>query len=171
MPRRGSSARAAALRRAQQAKAVRDAERLRREQDIEAALTDYFEATEQAGRIRAEARRKADRLLADAELAAEAPEEAARVAVRRLRDLVGTAVEVAVLCGISVGAARAMLAEPVPGPSAPAAVPAGSATAPGSHLAQRTAGPDTGPAIRDSDALGDRHHPGAAAPDGGEGRV
>ena len=62
MARRGSSARAAALRRAQQAKAARDAARLRREKDIEAALADYFEATEQAERIRAEARRKADRL-------------------------------------------------------------------------------------------------------------
>ena len=48
MARRGSSARAAALRRAQQAKATRDAARLRREKDIEAALADYFEATEQA---------------------------------------------------------------------------------------------------------------------------
>ena len=63
MARRGSSARAAALRRAQQAKATRDAARLRREKDIEAALADYFEATERANRIHAEARRKADRLL------------------------------------------------------------------------------------------------------------
>ena len=90
MARRGSSARAAALRRAQQAKATRDAARLRREKDIEAALADYFEATGQAERIRPEARRKADRLLADAELAAEAPRQAASAAVHRLRELVGT---------------------------------------------------------------------------------
>ena len=77
MARRGSSARAAALRRAQQAKAARDAARLRREKDIEAALADYFEATEQAERLRAEARRKADRLLTDADLAAEVPRQAA----------------------------------------------------------------------------------------------
>ena len=103
MARRGSSARAAALRRAQQAKAARDAARLRREKDIEAALADYFEATEQAERIRAEARRKADRLLTDADLAAEVPRQAAAAAVHRLRALVGTATEVASLCGISAG--------------------------------------------------------------------
>ena len=90
MARRGSSARAAALRRAQQAKATRDAARLRREKDIEAALADYFEATDQAERLRAEARRKADRLLTDAELAAETPRQAASAAVHRLRALVGT---------------------------------------------------------------------------------
>ena len=103
MARRGSSARAAALRRAQQAKATRDAARLRREKDIEAALADYFEATDQAERLRAEARRKADRLLTDAELAAETPRQAASAAVHRLRALVGTATEVASLCGISAG--------------------------------------------------------------------
>jgi hypothetical protein len=114
MARRGSSARAAALRRAQQAKATRDAARLRREKDIEAALADYFEATEQAERLRAEARRKADRLLADADLAAETPRQTASAAVHRLRALVGTATEVASLCGISAAEVRAVLAKPVP---------------------------------------------------------
>ena len=81
MARRGSSARAAALRRAQQAKADRDAARLAREKDIEAALADYFEAIGRAEQIRREARRKADRLLATAELAARAPLQAAGAAV------------------------------------------------------------------------------------------
>ena len=52
MTRRGSSARAAALRRAQEAKAQRDAERMHRETRIEAALADYYQATAEAERIR-----------------------------------------------------------------------------------------------------------------------
>jgi len=110
MARRGSSARAAALRRAQQAKAARDAARLSREKDIEAALADYFEATGQAERIQAEAQRKADRLLADAAAAAQAPQQAARAAIRRLRALLDSAAEVASLCGLTVTEVRALLA-------------------------------------------------------------
>ena len=121
MPRRGPSARAAALRRAQQAKATRDAARLRREQDIEAALADYFEATGRAEQARAEARRKADRILADAERAAETPRQAASAAIHRLRELVGTTTEVASLCGISAGEVRTILAKPVRRSSAVAA--------------------------------------------------
>jgi hypothetical protein len=110
MARRGSSARAAALRRAQQAKAARDAAQLSREKDIEAALADYFQATSQAAQIRAEARQKADRLLADADQAAQAPFQAARSALHRLRELLASATEVASLCGISSSEVRAMLA-------------------------------------------------------------
>jgi hypothetical protein len=149
MARRGSSARAAALRRAQAAKAARDAARLRREKDIEAALADYFEATDQAERIRAEARRKADRLRADAEQAAEAPRQAASAAVHRLRALVGTATEVASLCGISVGEVRAVLNRPVRG-SHPVAGADGSAHAEpesGDLPAHRATEPCTAPAI------------------------
>jgi len=128
MPRRGPSARAAALRRAQQAKAARDADRLRREKDIEAALADYFQATEQAGRIRAEGRRKADQLLTGADRAAHPPEQSAAAAVRRLRDLVGSAAEVAALCGIATSSVRAMIAESArqPGPAVGTAQRAGS---------------------------------------------
>jgi len=130
MPRRGSSARAAALRRAQQAKAARDAARLSREHDIEAALADYFEATGQAEHIHADARRKADRLLTDAEAAAQAPRQAARRAVRRLRDLLGSAAEVASLCGITASDVRAMLAPPVLSSAPAAAAPDEAQTGP-----------------------------------------
>jgi hypothetical protein len=109
--RRGSSSRAAALRRAQQAKAGRDAERVLRERQIEIALADYFEATERAAWIRAEAGRKAEAVLEAAEQAAAEPQAVAREAVRRLRELTGGNGEVAALCGISVAAVRDMLAQ------------------------------------------------------------
>lgn len=110
MARRGSSARAAALRRAQQAKAARDAAQLSREKNIEAALADYFQATSHAEQLHAEARQKADRVLADAEQAAQTPRHAARSALQRLRELLGSATEVASLCGITTSEVRSMLA-------------------------------------------------------------
>lgn len=110
MGRRGSSSRAAALRRAQQAKAERDAERALRERHIEIALADYFQATGSAEQIRSDARRKADGVIEAAGQAAAAPQAAAREAVRRLRELTGTNGEVAVLCGITIAAVREMLA-------------------------------------------------------------
>ncbi len=163
MARRGSSARAAALRRAQQAKAARDAARLRREKDIEAALADYFEAIEQAERLRAEARRKADRLLTDAELAAEIPRQAATAAVHRLRALVGTATEVASLCGISAGEVRAVLARPVPRSQSDAEADQPAQADPESDglLAHQTAGPGAASAIPTADIAG--RGPGQAA--------
>ena len=120
MTRRGSSARAAALRRAQEAKAQRDAERMHREAQIEAALADYYQATAEAERIRSAARRKADQISAEAEQAAARPLTAAREAVRRLKDLVGGTAKVASLCGITTAAVREILADP-PGPAAPQA--------------------------------------------------
>jgi hypothetical protein len=162
MARRGSSARAAALRRAQQAKAARDAARLRREKDIEAALADYFEATEQAERLRAEARRKADRLLTDAELAAEVPRQAATAAVHRLRALVGTATEVASLCGISTGEVRAVLAKPVARPEQGAEADQPARTDLESDgRPHQTAGPGAPPANPPRDVPG--HGPGQLA--------
>jgi len=125
MTRRGTSLRAAAIRRAQQAKAQRDAERLAREQDIEAALADYFENISRAAAIRAEARGKADRVLADAESAARPAEAASHDAARRLRALTGSLTEVAGLCGISVAAARALAHEDTAQPAAGSAGPAG----------------------------------------------
>jgi len=109
MTRRGTS-RAEAVRRAHEAKAQRDAARKQREADIEAALADYYQATAEASRVRSAAQRKADATLADAERAATGPEMAARDAVRRLRDLLGGAVEVAELCGITAAAVRELLA-------------------------------------------------------------
>jgi hypothetical protein len=156
MARRGSSARAVARRRAQQAKATRDAARLRREKDIEAALADYFEATEQAEQIRAEARRKADRLLTDADLTAETPRQAATAAVHRLRALVGRATEVASLCGISTGEVRAVLAKPVPRsqPDAEAGQTAHTNPESDGRRTRQTDWPGAAPAIAPGDVPG-----------------
>lgn len=110
MNRRTLSSRAAAARRAQAAKAERDQERREREKRIEAALTDYYQAVAEADRIRAAARAKAERLAADAELAAAEPDAAVRDAVRRLRELLGGSAEVARLCGISIATVREFLA-------------------------------------------------------------
>jgi hypothetical protein len=115
MTRRSASTRAAAIRRAQQAKAQRDAERLAREREIEATLADYFEAVGHAAAIRAQARRKADKVLADAETAAKPPDMASRVSVNRLRVLTGSHTDVAELCGLTLPAVRALLRED-PGP-------------------------------------------------------
>jgi hypothetical protein len=108
--RRGAS-RAEAIRRAHEAKAQRDAARKQHEADIEAALADYYQATEEGNRIRSAAQRKADATLAAAERAATAPDSATREAVRRLRNLLGGAAEVAELCGISAAAIRELLAK------------------------------------------------------------
>lgn len=109
MTRRTSTSRAAAQRRAQEAKAARDAKNSRREDQIEAALADYYLATSQVDQIKAAARRKADRELAEAERATAAPTALAEDAVRRLRGLLGGNAEVAALCGISSAAVRDML--------------------------------------------------------------
>jgi hypothetical protein len=127
MTRRRGSIRAAAIRRAQEAKAQRDAERLAREREIEAALADYFEAIGRAAAIRADARRKADKIVDDAEAAAKPSEAAGRGAVYRLRALTGSHADVAELCGLAVSAVRALLrhdithsgAKPSPGPVTP----------------------------------------------------
>jgi hypothetical protein len=145
MTRRGSSARAAALRRAQEAKAARDAERLQREKLIEVALADFYEAGASAARIRDEARRKAGKTLADAEKAAGQPRAAAREAIRRLRELVGGNAEVASLCGLTVGAVREMLTVTRPGEAHASRVPGGGAAeaggpAPSQDGAARSAG-------------------------------
>jgi len=107
---RRGSARSAAERQAQEAKADWDAERARRDAQVQAALTDYYQATAHAEQIRATARRKADSITDDAERAAAVPVGAARDAVRRLRDLLGGITEVATLCGLSVNAVREILA-------------------------------------------------------------
>ena len=121
MARGRSSARAAALRRAQEAKAERDAQRMLRETQIEAALADYYQATAETERIRSAARRKADATVAEAERAAATPAATAREAVRKLRDLLGGNAEVAGLCGITVSAVRDMLADGHPAEGRPAA--------------------------------------------------
>jgi hypothetical protein len=105
---RTTSTRAAALRKARDAKARRDAERLVREQKIEAALTDFFEASGRAAQIRADGKQRAEKVLTDAEATAAESDQAARRAVRALRDLDQANAEIAELCGLSVTAVRAM---------------------------------------------------------------
>ena len=116
MNRRALSSRSAAAKRAQAAKAERDRERRERETKIEAALTDYFQATAEAERIRSAARRKAEHLTAGAERAVAGPAAAARDAVRRLKDLLGGTAEVARLCGLPVTAVREILTSAAPAP-------------------------------------------------------
>lgn len=125
MSRRGTR-RAEALRRAQEAKAQRDAERAEREALIEAALADYYQATAEAERIRDAARVKADAVVAAGERSAADSVAAARDAVRRLRELLGGNAEVAQLCGITIATVRAYLAT-VPGAfGTPGTSPGGS---------------------------------------------
>lgn len=110
MTRRISGTRAAALRRAQEAKARRDAERMERERRLESALADFYEHTEAAAVLRAEAQRKAERLIADAETAAAVPEGAARRAVAVLRELGESQPQIAELTGMNIAEVRACLA-------------------------------------------------------------
>lgn len=110
MTRRISGTRSAALRRAQEAKARRDAERIQRERRLESALADFYEHTEAAALLRSEAQRRAERLLAAAETAAAIPEEAARRAVAVLRELGESQPQIAELTGMSVAEVRACLA-------------------------------------------------------------
>lgn len=104
-----SATRATALRAAQEAKARRDAERLRREAQVESALADFYEETARAEHIRATAKLRADKLLADAETAAAAPEERACLAVIALRDLGETRHQIAELTGLALPEVRALL--------------------------------------------------------------
>lgn len=103
--------RAAAVRAAQEAKARRDAERLRRERMVDGALADYYEATARAGAVREQARVRAERLVEQAELAAAEPERAARAAVLRLHDLGETREQIADLTGLRLAEVRTLLAE------------------------------------------------------------
>lgn len=106
---RVSATRAKALRAAQQAKARRDAERLRREKAVESALADFYEEMQRAAHIRAVARTRAEKLLAAAEETAFRPEERARVAVATLSELGETREEIAELTGLALTDIREML--------------------------------------------------------------
>ena len=138
MPRR-VAARAEALRLALQAKSARDTARQHREVLIESALADYYQAAAEAERVRDAARRKAAALLADAEHAAGPQAAVAANAVRRLRDLLVGITETAQLCGLTVPAARDLLAGRALGGSNDGSAPQGPHPAqdsapPASHL-------------------------------------
>lgn len=108
MTRRGTG-RAQAVRRAHEAKSQRDAERQHHEQQIEAALADYYQAAAETERIRDAARHRADTITAAAEQSAASSLAATRDAVRRLHDLLGGNAEVAELCGITAAKVREYL--------------------------------------------------------------
>ncbi|WP_157882265.1 hypothetical protein [Streptomyces rubellomurinus] len=106
-----SASRASAVRAAQKAKAARDAERLRREKQVEAALTDFYEQTGRAEQLRASASARAAKVLADAEAAAVEPERRAREAVVALHGLGEPRDQIAELTGLALGDVRTILAE------------------------------------------------------------
>ncbi|MEU9891120.1 hypothetical protein [Sphaerisporangium sp. NPDC051011] len=108
MGQRTTSRRAAALRKAREAKAARDAERLMRERQIEAALADFFESWGRAEQIRQEAGHRAKKILDYAEREARQADIDAGEAIRALRKLDQTNAEIAELCGLSVPIVRAM---------------------------------------------------------------
>lgn len=98
--RTGASARTRALTKAQEAVALRDAERIKREKQLEAALADYYQAQGEVERIRVEAE------------AAAAPHEATiREAVRSLDRLGETRAGIVGLTGLSLLRVRDYLSE------------------------------------------------------------
>lgn len=116
---RTTSARAAALRKARDVRAEREADRARAEARIDAALADFFEASAQAEKIEGDAVEKAAQLMRAAETEAGAVKRSAAAAIRVLRDLDQTNAQISAMTGLSVGAVRMMAAEfsPAPGPT------------------------------------------------------
>ena len=114
MARRMTSVRAAAVRRAQEVRARRDADRLIRERAVESTLADFYEAVTTAAAIRDDAQRKAARVIADAQAATAIPQDTARAAVRRLRALGEPPAQIATLPGLRPHEIRAILT-PTPG--------------------------------------------------------
>jgi hypothetical protein len=108
--RTATGTRARALRRARTAQAPAEARRQARKLRAETALAKYFEAADQAARIRAAARTRAARITAQAEEAAAAPDAEAANAVAELRALGEVNAEIARMCGISVTAVRKLAA-------------------------------------------------------------
>jgi hypothetical protein len=102
--------RARALRRARAAQAPAEARRQVRKLQVDAALAAYYQAAEQAARIRAAASARAARVTAQAEAAAAAPDAEAARAVAELRALGEVNAEIARMCGISVAAVRKLAA-------------------------------------------------------------
>lgn len=103
---RTTSARAAAVRRAQEAKQSRDAKRLTQERAVEQALADFYEHTGRAAQLRETAARRAAQVIADAEEAASVPDRLAAAAVVRLHQLGETRAAIVELTGISSGEVR-----------------------------------------------------------------
>ena len=111
--RSGASARTLALTKAQEAVAQRDAERIRREKQLEAALADFYEAQSEV-----------ERLYKAAEAAAAPFEAAIRESVRSLDRLGETRPGIAGLTGLSLSRVRDCLSDNVLEGQARADVPA-----------------------------------------------
>jgi DNA-directed RNA polymerase specialized sigma24 family protein len=128
-----TGSRARALRRARAAQAPAEARRQARQRGVEAALAAYFEAADQAERIRRTAAARAQRILAGAELAAGVHDAEAGRAVWRLRELGEANAEIARMCGTTVAKVRAMAAR--------ARVSAGNGAAAGSSAPEAATRP------------------------------
>ncbi|MDP9818487.1 hypothetical protein [Spirilliplanes yamanashiensis] len=107
---RMKGSRHAALRKAQQMKQERDARRLRRERQVEAALADFYEHGAAAAAIVEQAQQRAARILDDAERVAASERALAAVAVRTLAELGEQRSAIAELTGLSITAVREALA-------------------------------------------------------------
>ncbi|MEY9937611.1 hypothetical protein [Streptacidiphilus sp. MAP5-3] len=105
-----AASRSAAAKAAQAAKAQRDAQRLEHEKRVESALTDYYEETARARALRQQAAARAEKLLADAEVAAAVPEAAAQRALVDLSALGERRDQIADLTGLTLAEVRATLA-------------------------------------------------------------
>jgi hypothetical protein len=99
-----------AVRRAREARAVREEALTAREEAIEAALIDYFRAVGEVERIKQRAQTKADALVDEAARVAAVPWAEACAAVRRLRELLGNNAAVGQLCGLRLEDVRGVLA-------------------------------------------------------------
>lgn len=108
---RTSGTRAAAVRRAQQAKQRRDAQRIARERQIEATLADFFEQTQRAEDLIANAQARAERIVAEAQKAAEEPSARAAKAIGQLAELVETRSAVCELTGLNAGEVRDLITQ------------------------------------------------------------
>jgi hypothetical protein len=115
--RRTKGLRYAAMRKAQQAKRERDAKRLRRERQVEAALAEYFEHVAVAEAVEAATAAKVAEVTAAGAAEAGRVRTAAAVAVRAMLDLGETRNAVAELTGLTLNGVRA-LANVAGGPDA-----------------------------------------------------
>lgn len=107
--RRRTSVRAAAIRRAQEAKQERDARRLVRERQIEAALADFYEQTGRAEQVRGQAQERAARIVAEAEQEAAGLMATAASSVALLEALGEPRAVIAELTGLSLAEVRELL--------------------------------------------------------------
>ena len=106
----GAGVNRSAARKAAAVAALRRAQREEHEQSVTAAVGLYFDRTGRAGAVLAEARERADRILAAGEQAAAALNAQADSAVARLKTLGERPVEIAGMLDLPVSGVRAALA-------------------------------------------------------------